>query len=226
MCFTFRLTFTFWILAENLADLASPLLFVSFSSLQPAGVQPERLPHLFGSDKISESDSLLCLQRRVRDGLERSGCGGTRALPDLPTVTFWIYSIFVFSKLAIKPWSSVHSWDAHKSSSARSFSLRSSALGFFTAVARVAAIMGNVVFGKLVDTNCAVPVLLVSSLLLTGGLVALLLPQTRQTQLTWPLPHIIEECSVGSRRDDLCLGSLNHVPSLSKSFFSILFEMP
>ncbi|KAG8012306.1 Synaptic vesicle glycoprotein 2B [Nibea albiflora] len=62
--------------------------------------------------------------------------------------------------------------------------LRSSALGFFTGVARVAAIMGNVVFGKLVDTNCAVPVLLVSALLLTGGLVALLLPQTRQTELT------------------------------------------
>lgn len=62
--------------------------------------------------------------------------------------------------------------------------LRSSALGFFTGVGRVAAIMGNVVFGKLVDTNCAVPVLMVSALLLTGGLVALLLPQTRQTELT------------------------------------------
>lgn len=62
--------------------------------------------------------------------------------------------------------------------------LRSSALGFFTGVARIAAIMGNLVFGKLVDTNCAVPVLLVSGLLLTGGIVALLLPQTRQTELT------------------------------------------
>uniref|UniRef100_A0A1A8KJH8 Major facilitator superfamily (MFS) profile domain-containing protein n=2 Tax=Nothobranchius kuhntae TaxID=321403 RepID=A0A1A8KJH8_NOTKU len=62
--------------------------------------------------------------------------------------------------------------------------LRSSALGFFTGVGRVAAIMGNVVFGKLVDTNCFVPILLVSILLLTGGLVALLLPQTRQTELT------------------------------------------
>ncbi|XP_049429522.1 synaptic vesicle glycoprotein 2B [Epinephelus fuscoguttatus] len=62
--------------------------------------------------------------------------------------------------------------------------LRSSALGFFTGVGRVAAITGNIAFGKLVDTNCAVPVLLVSALLLTGGLVALLLPQTRQTELT------------------------------------------
>ncbi|XP_029289366.1 synaptic vesicle glycoprotein 2B [Cottoperca gobio] len=62
--------------------------------------------------------------------------------------------------------------------------LRSSALGFFTGVGRVAAIMGNVAFGKLVDSNCAVPILLVSALLLTGGLVALLLPQTRQSELT------------------------------------------
>ncbi|KAM3609385.1 uncharacterized protein V6R79_013812 [Siganus canaliculatus] len=62
--------------------------------------------------------------------------------------------------------------------------LRSSALGFFTGVGRVAAIMGNIVFGDLVDTNCAVPILLVSALLLTGGLVALLLPQTKQTELT------------------------------------------
>ncbi|KAM4734213.1 synaptic vesicle glycoprotein 2C isoform 2-T2 [Anableps anableps] len=62
--------------------------------------------------------------------------------------------------------------------------LRSSALGFFTGVGRVAAIMGNMVFGKLVDSNCTVPILLVSALLLTGGLVALLLPQTRQTELT------------------------------------------
>uniref|UniRef100_A0A8C7Z6H9 Synaptic vesicle glycoprotein 2 n=1 Tax=Oryzias sinensis TaxID=183150 RepID=A0A8C7Z6H9_9TELE len=61
--------------------------------------------------------------------------------------------------------------------------LRSSALGFFTGVGRVAAIMGNIIFGKLVDTNCAVPILLVSALLLTGGLVSLLLPQTKQTEL-------------------------------------------
>lgn len=62
--------------------------------------------------------------------------------------------------------------------------VRSSALGFFTGIGRVAAIMGNIAFGKLVDTNCAAPVLLVSVLLLIGGLVALLLPKTRQTELT------------------------------------------
>lgn len=64
------------------------------------------------------------------------------------------------------------------------FSSSSSALGFFTGVSRVAAITGNIVFGKMVDTNCAVPILLVSALLLTAGLVALLLPKTKQTELT------------------------------------------
>ncbi len=29
--------------------------------------------------------------------------------------------------------------------------------------------MGNVVFGQLVDSNCAVPLLMVSALLLAGG---------------------------------------------------------
>lgn len=62
--------------------------------------------------------------------------------------------------------------------------LRSSALGFFTGVGRVGAIMGNVVFGQLVDTNCAVPILSVSLLLLTSGLVALRLPWTKQAELT------------------------------------------
>ncbi|KAL7857713.1 hypothetical protein AOLI_G00178150 [Acnodon oligacanthus] len=61
--------------------------------------------------------------------------------------------------------------------------LRSSALGFFTGVGRVAAIMGNVVFGQLVDSNCAVPILVVSALLLAGGLAALKLPRTKQTDL-------------------------------------------
>ncbi|XP_056307635.1 synaptic vesicle glycoprotein 2B [Danio aesculapii] len=62
--------------------------------------------------------------------------------------------------------------------------LRSSALGVLTGVGRVAAIMGNVVFGQLVDSSCAVPLMMVCVLLLAGGLAALCLPQTKQTQLT------------------------------------------
>ncbi|XP_059404973.1 synaptic vesicle glycoprotein 2C-like [Carassius carassius] len=62
--------------------------------------------------------------------------------------------------------------------------LRSSALGVFTGAGRVAAIMGNVVFGQLVGSNCAIPPLMLSTLLLAGGLTALCLPPTKQTELT------------------------------------------
>lgn len=62
--------------------------------------------------------------------------------------------------------------------------LRSSALGIFAGISRIGAILGNLVFGQLVDSHCAVPVLLVSALLLTGGLTAVRLPRTRQTALT------------------------------------------
>ncbi|KAG7270352.1 hypothetical protein CRUP_034462 [Coryphaenoides rupestris] len=61
--------------------------------------------------------------------------------------------------------------------------LRSSALGLLHGSGRVAAIMGNIVFGSLVDSTCAVPFLLVSALLLAGGVVACLLPQTKQTEI-------------------------------------------
>ncbi len=44
--------------------------------------------------------------------------------------------------------------------------------------ARLGAILGNVTFGYLVETNCAIPILLVASLLVTGGLAGLLLPNT------------------------------------------------
>ncbi|XP_030630226.1 synaptic vesicle glycoprotein 2B [Chanos chanos] len=81
---------------------------------------------------------------------------------------------------------SVISWNALDVISTELYptQLRSSALGFFTGVGRVAAIMGNVTFGQLVDSNCAVPVLLVSALLLSGGLAALKLPSTKQSELT------------------------------------------
>nr|XP_057930797.1 synaptic vesicle glycoprotein 2B [Doryrhamphus excisus] len=62
--------------------------------------------------------------------------------------------------------------------------LRSSALGVFTGVGRVAAITANMVFGRLVDSECAVPILLVSAMLLCGGLTAFFLPHSKQTALT------------------------------------------
>lgn len=150
----------------------NPLLSNSHGALccsqQPGRVQPEHLPHLRGPDPGPELDPVLRLQWCVSHLLEFSGRVGDRALPDAAAVQFSKTLTHRFWRMRLDD---------------LVFLFRSSALGFFTGVGRVAAIIANIVFGKLVDTNCAVPVLLVSALLLTGGLVALLLPQTKQTEL-------------------------------------------
>ncbi|KAK3780376.1 hypothetical protein RRG08_061997 [Elysia crispata] len=56
--------------------------------------------------------------------------------------------------------------------------VRSTAFGMQTGIARIGAILGNVIFGQLVDVNCIVPMLLVASLLGFGGLSSLALPNT------------------------------------------------
>ena len=50
-------------------------------------------------------------------------------------------------------------------------------------IARLGAILGNVVFGYLIELSCAIPILLVASLLLSGGLLGLKLPNTSNTAL-------------------------------------------
>lgn len=59
---------------------------VCVCSGQPAGVQPERVPHLCGAEQKPKSAAVLLVQRRVRHRLERSGCGGHGALPHAATV--------------------------------------------------------------------------------------------------------------------------------------------
>ncbi|XP_013391674.1 synaptic vesicle glycoprotein 2C-like [Lingula anatina] len=56
--------------------------------------------------------------------------------------------------------------------------LRSTAMGVMTGLMRVAAILGNLAFGLMVDVHCAVPMLLVAGFLAFGGLSSILLPNT------------------------------------------------
>merc|ERR1712098_81012 len=56
--------------------------------------------------------------------------------------------------------------------------LRSTAMAVTLAAARLGAILGNLVFGYLVETHCAIPILLVAALLVGGGLLGLTLPNT------------------------------------------------
>ncbi|KAK2172293.1 hypothetical protein NP493_973g01033 [Ridgeia piscesae] len=61
--------------------------------------------------------------------------------------------------------------------------LRSTASGVFNGAGRIGAILGNVVFGQLVATHCAVPMLMVAVLLTAGGLSALWLPNSTRRDL-------------------------------------------
>ncbi len=60
---------------------------------------------------------------------------------------------------------------------------RSTAMAVTLVTARLGAILGNVVFGYLVEVNCAIPILSVAALLIVGGLAGLLLPNTTRTEL-------------------------------------------
>ena len=61
---------------------------------------------------------------------------------------------------------------------------RSTAMAVTLAVARLGAILGNVVFGYLIEVSCAVPILLVASLLASGGLLGIKLPNTSNVALS------------------------------------------
>ena len=51
------------------------------------------------------------------------------------------------------------------------------------AASRLGAIMGNVLFGYLVESNCAIPLVTVAALLVSGGLLGALLPNTTRQAL-------------------------------------------
>ncbi|CAH1790251.1 unnamed protein product [Owenia fusiformis] len=61
--------------------------------------------------------------------------------------------------------------------------LRSTAYGILTGTCRIGAIVGNLIFGQLVDVNCAVPMLMVAGLLSSGGLMAIKLPNKTQQDI-------------------------------------------
>ncbi|XP_077087132.1 synaptic vesicle glycoprotein 2Ca [Siphateles boraxobius] len=60
---------------------------------------------------------------------------------------------------------------------------RGTGFGFCNALCKLAAAMGNLIFGSLVGITKAVPILLASSVLVGGGLVGLRLPDTRSNVL-------------------------------------------
>ncbi|XP_071788639.1 synaptic vesicle glycoprotein 2C-like [Asterias amurensis] len=61
--------------------------------------------------------------------------------------------------------------------------MRSTAFGVQGVINRLASIVGNVIFGILIQTHCAVNILLVAALLVFGGLLSLTLPRTKKISL-------------------------------------------
>ncbi|XP_078322723.1 synaptic vesicle glycoprotein 2C-like isoform X2 [Crassostrea virginica] len=61
--------------------------------------------------------------------------------------------------------------------------VRSTSMGIQTGVGRLAAIFGNLIFGELVDVHCSIPMILVSALLVFGGLCSIRLPSTVRTDI-------------------------------------------
>ena len=51
-------------------------------------------------------------------------------------------------------------------------------MGVTLAAGRLGAILGQLVFGSLLDVNCAIPIVAVAVLMITGGLTGLFVPNT------------------------------------------------
>ncbi|KAJ8405655.1 hypothetical protein AAFF_G00316350 [Aldrovandia affinis] len=60
---------------------------------------------------------------------------------------------------------------------------RGTGFGFCNALCKLAAVLGNMIFGSLVGITKAIPILLASTVLVCGGLVGLRLPDTRANVL-------------------------------------------
>ena len=64
---------------------------------------------------------------------------------------------------------------------------RSTAFGVHSGIGRIGAILGNVMFGHLLDVNKAIPILVVASLLSLGALSAAFLPPVYRPENQPPL---------------------------------------
>ena len=51
-------------------------------------------------------------------------------------------------------------------------------MGVTLAAGRLGAILGQLVFGSLLDVNCAIPIVAVAVLMITGGFTGLFVPNT------------------------------------------------
>ncbi|XP_076020215.1 synaptic vesicle glycoprotein 2C-like isoform X2 [Genypterus blacodes] len=113
--------------------------------------------------------------------------GGSMVLSGISCFFLWfgtsesmmIFMLCLYNGLSISAWNSLDVVTAELYPTDR----RGTGFGFCNAMCKLAAVMGNLIFGSLVGITKAIPILLASTVLVGGGLVGLRLPDTRANVL-------------------------------------------
>ncbi|XP_012716743.2 synaptic vesicle glycoprotein 2Ca [Fundulus heteroclitus] len=113
--------------------------------------------------------------------------GGSMILSGISCFFLWfgtsesmmIFMLCLYNGLSISAWNSLDVVTTESFPTVR----RGTGFGFCNALCKLAAVLGNLIFGSLVGITKAVPILMASSVLVGGGLVGLRLPDTRANVL-------------------------------------------
>ncbi|XP_014848383.1 PREDICTED: synaptic vesicle glycoprotein 2C [Poecilia mexicana] len=113
--------------------------------------------------------------------------GGSMILSGISCFFLWfgtsesmmIFMLCLYNGLSISAWNSLDVVTTESFPTVR----RGTGFGFCNALCKLAAVLGNLIFGSLVGITKAVPILMASSVLVGGGLVGLRLPDTRSNVL-------------------------------------------
>nr|XP_061803820.1 synaptic vesicle glycoprotein 2C-like isoform X2 [Nerophis lumbriciformis] len=113
--------------------------------------------------------------------------GGSMVLSGISCFFLWfgtsesmmIFMLCLYNGLSISAWNSLDVVTTESFPTAR----RGTGFGFCNALCKMAAVLGNLIFGSLVGITKAIPILMASSVLVGGGLVGLRLPDTRANVL-------------------------------------------
>ncbi|KAK3523655.1 hypothetical protein QTP70_006718 [Hemibagrus guttatus] len=113
--------------------------------------------------------------------------GGSMVLSGISCFFLWfgtsesmmIAMLCLYNGLSISAWNSLDVVTAELYPTDR----RGTGFGFCNAMCKLAAVLGNLIFGSLVGITKAIPILLASAVLVGGGLVGLRLPDTRANVL-------------------------------------------
>ncbi|XP_006784200.1 synaptic vesicle glycoprotein 2Ca [Neolamprologus brichardi] len=113
--------------------------------------------------------------------------GGSMILSGISCFFLWfgtsesmmIFMLCLYNGLSISAWNSLDVVTTESFPTVR----RGTGFGFCNALCKLAAVLGNLIFGSLVGITKAIPILMASSVLVGGGLVGLRLPDTRANVL-------------------------------------------